>query len=41
MSHIGLSFPSNFSDQIIERYRNELFVDKLNLQIRKVPFGGP
>lgn len=39
--HIGLTFPDNFPDQIIEKYRTELAVENLKLEIRRLPFGGP
>jgi hypothetical protein len=41
LPHIGLTFPENFPDQIIERYKTELSADGLDLQIRKISFGGP
>ena len=39
--HIGLTFPENFPDQIVEKYKNELLAENLKLDIRRLPFGGP
>jgi hypothetical protein len=39
--HIGLTFPDNFPDQIVEKYGNELAFENLKLDIRRLPFGGP
>jgi hypothetical protein len=39
--HIGITFPDSFPDHLIEEYVNEVSIESLNLDIRKLPFGGP
>jgi hypothetical protein len=37
--HIGVIIPDNFPDQMIDLLKSD--IDSLNIDIRKVPFGGP
>lgn len=37
--HVKLIFPDSFPDPIVEKYRNELAVENLKLEIRRIPFG--
>lgn len=36
-THVKLIFPDSFPDQIVEKYRNELAVENLKLEIRRIP----
>lgn len=40
-THIGLTFPDTFPEELIEKFKNELAAPNLNIETRKLPFGGP